>query len=168
MSLSNRVPTDDFIAIMQEVFSRGKDITFTPSGTSMLPMLDGRDDTVTLSPVSGRLRRYDVAFYRRPESGQPVLHRMVGFDKDGGYIFSGDGQYTYEYGITDDNVLAVMTAFTHHGKERRIDSLSYRIYIHFMMCKKRLRIFATRVYHTIFKRMQGVQHGSVQDIRSQR
>ncbi len=128
---------------MQEAFSRGQELTFTPTGKSMLPMLDGVNDTVTFSPKPDKLRKYDVAFYQR-DSGQLVLHRMVGFDKNGGYIFSGDGQYYYEYGIRDDNILALMTSFTHNGKNRDINEFFYRFYIRRMMIKKRLRIFAGR------------------------
>ena len=68
----------------------------------MLPMLDGENDTVTFAPKPERLKKYDVAFYQRGETGQLVLHRMIGFSKDGGYIFSGDNQFYYEYGVTDD------------------------------------------------------------------
>lgn len=149
--MSELLTNHDFVELMKESFSRGQLVTFTPSGRSMLPMLNGRDDKVTFSPKPERLRRYDVAFYLRPKSGQLVLHRMVGFDKDGGYVFSGDGQYYYEYGVTDDDVLALMTAFTHRGKERRVTDPRYRAYIRLMMLKKYLRIFLGRVYHRIFR-----------------
>ena len=131
---------------------RGQVLTFTPSGTSMLPMLDGKTDTVTFSPKPERLQKYDVAFYMRPQSGQLVLHRMVGFTADGEYIFSGDNQYYYEYGIGDNDVLALMTSFTHNGKEHQITELSYRFYVRRMMLKKRFRIFAGKIYRRVFKR----------------
>lgn len=150
--MSERIPSDEFVAILQESFARGQELIFTPTGTSMLPMLDGVRDTVTFSPKPERLRKYDVAFYRRPKTGQPVLHRMVGFDKDGGYIFSGDSQYYYERGIGDEDILALMTAFTHNGRAHTVSDLSYRLYIRRMMFKKRLRIFLSKVYRKIFKR----------------
>ena len=136
----DRISPDDFVAVMNEVFERGQELTFTPTGRSMLPMLNGKDDTVTFSKKPDRLKKYDVAFYRRPLSGQLVLHRMVGFDKSGGYIFSGDGQYYLEYGITDDDILALMTSFTRKGKKYGTDDFSYRFYIRRMMLKKRLRM----------------------------
>ena len=108
-------------------------------------MLDGREDTVTFSPKPERLKKFDVAFYCRPTSGQLVLHRMVAFDKSGGYVFSGDGQYYYEYGITDNDVLALMTSFTRKGKTYKLSDLSYRLYIRRMMLKKRLRILLGKV-----------------------
>lgn len=147
--MSEFISPEDFISVMQESFERGQDLIFTPSGTSMLPMLDGKEDKVTFSPKPVQLKKYDVAFYLRRKTNQLVLHRMIGFSKDGGYIFCGDNQYVYEYGVGDDDVLALMTSFTHHGKTRRVTDFSYRLYIHRMMLKKRLRRFAAGIYHKI-------------------
>ena len=149
--MSERISNREFLAVMQEAFDRGQQIRFTPSGTSMLPMLDGENDTVTFAPPPKRLKKYDVAFYQRA-NGQLVLHRAVGFSDDGGYIFCGDNQYNYEYGITDENILALMVAFTHKGKKHTTGDVSYRFYIHRMMLKKRLRKIAVKVYRKIFKR----------------
>ena len=59
--MSEIIAPADFIAVMQESFSRGQLITCTPAGTSMLPMLDGKNDKVTFSPKPERLKKYDVA-----------------------------------------------------------------------------------------------------------
>ena len=150
--MSEQLSTNAFIAMMQDSFDRGQNISFVPSGSSMLPMLDGKSDKVTFSEKPDRLKKYDVAFYLRPQSGQPVLHRMIGFTRDGGYIFSGDNQYFYEYGIEDDNVLALMTAFTHKGREYLVTDFRYRFYIRRMMLKKRARILLSKVYHRVWKK----------------
>ena len=118
----------------------------------MRPMLGGVSDSVTLSPKRARLSRYDVALYKRPKTGQLVLHRMIGYDKNGGYIFSGDGQYFKEYGITDEDIIAVMTAFTHNGKEHSVGEKGYRLYSRLIpLSKKPLRLTAG-VYHKFFRR----------------
>lgn len=135
--------------LMQESFDRGQELIFTPTGRSMLPMLDGERDKVRFAPAPERLKKYDVVFYRRFD-GQLVLHRMIGFDKNGGYIFSGDNQYGYEYGIGQGDILALMTSFTHRGREYHPTDCSYRFYIHRMMVKKRLRRFASKIYHRLF------------------
>lgn len=149
--MSERISSADFVAIMEEAFARGQELTFTPTGTSMLPMLNGLDDTVTFSPKPERLKKYDVAFYRRQKQDQLVLHRMVGFDKSGGYIFSGDGQYYYEYGISDDDILALMTSFTHKGKKYSVTDFSYKLYIRRMMLKKRFRMLGSKVKRGVKK-----------------
>ena len=149
--MSKSISSEVFIELMQESFARGQDITFTPSGSSMLPMLNGNGDKVTLSPKPVHLNRYDVAFYRRPKSGQLVLHRIIGFTKDGGYILCGDNQYSYEYGIEDEHILAVMTGFTHNGKTYERNDFSYRFYIQKKKIKKRLRKLLSKIYHKLFR-----------------
>ena len=147
--MSEYIAPSEFLELMQESFDRGQDLIFTPGGRSMLPMLDGKTDTVTFSPKPDKLKKYDVAFYIRRKSDQLVLHRMIGFTIDGGYVFSGDGQYYYEYGVTDDDVLALMTAFTHKGKHHKVTDFSYRFYIRRMMLKKRLRMLLSKIYHKL-------------------
>lgn len=53
----------------------------------MYPMLRNGEDVVVLKKPEGRLKYLDVALYRR-SNGDFVLHRVVGFDKDGKYIFA--------------------------------------------------------------------------------
>lgn len=149
--MSERISNEEFLTVMEEAFKRGQKIKFTPSGSSMLPMLDGVNDTVTFAPKPDKLKKYDVAFYRRKKTGQLVLHRAVRVCKDGTYTFSGDGQFYYEPGIRDEDILAVTVAFTHKGKPHTVSDLSYRLYIHRMMLKKRLRMFALKVYRRVFK-----------------
>ena len=115
----------------------------------MLPMLDGKEDKVTFSPKPERFKKYDVLFYKRPETNQLVLHRLVGFDRDGGYIFSGDNQYFFERGIGYDDVLAIMSSFTHKGKQHGTRDYSYRLYIRWMMSRKLLRMSASKLKRMI-------------------
>ena len=150
--MSEHISNAEFVEALKDTFDRGQELIFTPSGVSMLPMLDGREDKVTFSPKPERPKKYDVLFYLRPTTGQLVLHRLVGFDKDGGYIFSGDGQYYFEHGIRYEDVLAIMSSFTHKGKQHDVGELSYRLYIRFMMVKKLLRIGAGKLYRVFFKR----------------
>lgn len=151
-SLSERISSSDFIAVMQEAFNRGQQLKFTPSGSSMLPMLDGKEDTVTFAPRPEKLKKYDVVFYWRPRTSQMVLHRLVGFAKDGTYIFSGDNQYYLEPGVRDEDILALMVEFTHNGKKYSVSDFSYRLYIHRMMLKKRLRMILSKVRRHLFKK----------------
>lgn len=147
--MSNYIPPDEFVALLQEAFDRGQELTFTPSGKSMLPMLDGVDDKVTLASPPARLAKYDVAFYRRSATGHLVLHRMVGFDRDGGYIFCGDNQRALEYGVTHGDVLAIMSSYTHHGRLHSVRSVRYRLYSRRIVYKRKLRALLSKAYHTI-------------------
>ncbi|MBR1712440.1 MAG: S24/S26 family peptidase [Alloprevotella sp.] len=62
-------------------------LAWTVSGDSMLPLLRERRDVVIIRPLSGRLRKYDVALFRY--RGRNVLHRIVAVH-DNGYTALGD------------------------------------------------------------------------------
>ena len=97
-----------------------------PAGVSMWPMLRNRHDVMLVVPAEGKLRRYDVALYRR--SGKYVLHRVVGhYDRgsEKGYVICGDNCVTLEY-IPCGNVLGVLCGFYRDG--RHIDCRTSRGY----------------------------------------
>ena len=115
MSLNKEVGLDDVMQIIAEKLETGGSVTFNPKGTSMLPMLRDGDDTVVLSKPKGRLHLFDLPLYRRKD-GSYVLHRVVNFGSDGSYTMCGDNQFAVEKGITDDDVIGVVTAFYRKGK----------------------------------------------------
>lgn len=134
MSSNNEVmevALDDVIDIMVEKINAGGTVTFTPNGTSMLPMLrDGEDIVMLEKPPEGRLHLFDVPLYKR-DSGAYVLHRIIDFDPDGSYVLCGDNQFRKEHGIRDENIIAVMTAFIRKGVVYRPNYFRYRVYVNF-------------------------------------
>ena len=138
MSLNKEVGLDDVMQIIAEKLEAGGSVTFNPKGTSMLPMLRDGDDTVVLSKPKGRLHLFDLPLYRRKD-GSYVLHRVVNFGSDGSYTMCGDNQFAVEKGITDDDVIGVVTAFYRKGKPYTVDSMKYRAYLEFMFYSKPLR-----------------------------
>ena len=112
--------------MIQKAFDNGEDFNLITAGTSMLPMLRDREDTVVLSQKKGKLKKYDLPLYKRAD-GSFVLHRIVGKGKDG-YKMSGDNHPMIEYPVTDDQIIAVVSAYIRDGKRISIDSLGYKIY----------------------------------------
>lgn len=110
---------------MQEVLARGDMVRFMPNGTSMLPMLRQGVDSVTLSPVPKKLRKYDLPLYRR-DNGQFVIHRIVKAGET--YTCVGDGQFDLEHGLRRDQMIALVTSFSRGEKEISVTALRYRIY----------------------------------------
>ena len=103
------------------------ELTLTNVGTSMLPMLkQGRDLFTLQKKTNDRCRKYDVVLYRRPPD-QYVLHRIVAV-RETDYVILGDNCLRREYGITDEDILAVMTKFVHRGKEYAVTDRRYRLY----------------------------------------
>lgn len=117
--------------IITEKLNAGATVTIQPRGTSMLPLIRQGQDEVILKKPSGRLKKYDIPFYKR-ESGQFVLHRIVKVRKND-YVICGDNQTDYEYNITDDMILAVVDAIIKDGKIIPVTDKDYLLY-----CKKHL------------------------------
>ncbi len=116
------------IPLMLEALERGQSVRFSPKGTSMRPMLRQGLDSVTLSPVTGQLCKYELPFYRRAD-GSYVLHRIVGVGET--YTCMGDNQFQPEPGLTHEQMIAVVTSFSRGGKEHSVRELSYRMYCRF-------------------------------------
>lgn len=138
---------EQLMPLFQEVLAAGKSVTFSPKGTSMLPMLRQGRDTVTLSPVPERLRKYDLPLYRR-DNGQFVLHRIIRVGET--YTCMGDNQYKPEPGLRRDQMIAVMTSFCRNGRTVSADDAGYRFYCRLWCAVRPLR----RVWKAAFHRVK--------------
>ena len=118
---------NEFTSFERELREHGV-IIHTNKGRSMLPLLrEGRDVMIIKRP-EGRLRRYDVALYKRPD-GTYILHRVLKTTPDG-YVMCGDHCTKREYGITDNEVIGVLSGVIRDGKSISTDNFSYRLYSH--------------------------------------
>lgn len=97
----------------------------TTSGVSMYPMLRDRRDTIIVTRPEGRLKKHDVALYKRGDSY--VLHRVIKVLPDS-YIIRGDNCLAKEYGITDADVIGVLSGFYRGGKEKNMQGAAYKLY----------------------------------------
>ena len=110
---------------IEEILKRDGVYVSTTSGISMSPMLRDRRDTIVVTPVAGRLKKYDVALYKRGDSY--VLHRVIKVLPDS-YIIRGDNCIAREYGITDSDVLGVLTDFYRGNRKKSMNTLGYKLY----------------------------------------
>ena len=122
------VSIDSLMPFLIERIQSGQSVRFSPRGISMLPMIRQEIDSVVLSPVSGKLKKYDLPLYRR-DNGNYILHRIVRVGKT--YTCIGDNQFDLEKGIEHGQVLAVVTAFYRGDKLHSTNELGYRLYCRF-------------------------------------
>ena len=132
---------EDLMPLIRETLSAGQSVRIFPMGTSMLPMLRQKVDSVVLSPIPGKLRKYDIPLYQR-DNGKYVLHRIVQAGET--YICMGDNQYKSESGIRDEQLIAVVTVFYRGERKHAVTDLSYWLYSRFWCHIRPLRKFYRR------------------------
>jgi len=121
----------EFAALMQlieEKLSMDGEVNILATGNSMYPLFRHKRDQVLLGRAeTGKLKKYDMILYRR-DSGQYVLHRIVGEKKDG-YVLRGDHQLWDEYPVRPDQVIAKVRSFSRNGRQTSCEDMGYRIYV---------------------------------------
>ena len=125
------------------------------TGVSMRPMLRTGRDTILISPVDGRLKRYDVPLYKRGDVY--ILHRVIRVCEDG-YVIRGDNCLTSER-VSDEQIVGVLSGFRRGQSYVAIDDKRYLFYaklwvaIHPIRCIPMfLRAVAGRCYHRLFSK----------------
>lgn len=116
--MSSSISLYDLLPTIKDVVDKGKEVSFTPDGVSMRPMLYGGRDEIVLAKPEFPLKKYDLPLYVR-KSGCIVLHRVVKVSLQKGqtlYTMRGDNTYLDEPGITEEQIVAVVTRFRRKGK----------------------------------------------------
>lgn len=121
-------------------------------GTSMLPMLKSRRDTIVVKLKTERLKRLDVALYRRGDAY--VLHRVLA-PIEGGYLIRGDNCYSDEH-IPEKDVFGVLIEFFRKDKHILCTDEKYIRY-----AEKRIKTYKIRRF---FVRVKGKIKGGIKKV----
>lgn len=140
--LERNVRFEELMPLIRERIAAGENVRFAPNGTSMLPMLRQGVDSVVLSPLPEKLKKYDLPFYQR-ENGQFVLHRVVAVGEK--YTCVGDNQFVLEPGLDHAQMIGVVTAFTRGNREHSVNEPGYRVYCRFWHYSRPVRQLWRRV-----------------------
>jgi len=142
--LNKRVlPLGEMMPIIVEHLQGGNSVRFSPKGISMLPMLREGTDSVVISPVPKKIKKFDIALYQR-ENGQYILHRIV--KKGNTFVCIGDNQFKFEKGVKREQLIAVVTSFNRGDKCYSINAFSYKLYCVFW--------HYSRVYRHIYRALK--------------
>ena len=131
-----QVPLAELWPVMKEQIDAGKTVEFSPKGTSMLPLIRQNIDRIVLTKAPEKLKKYDLPLYLR-DSGQFVLHRVVGFNKDG-YVMCGDNQFQREPGVKHGQILALACGIYRGEEYISFDDKKYLDYCKKQVLKMRL------------------------------
>ena len=96
-------------------------------GTSMLPLLRQRRDVIEIHPIADRAKKYDAVLYKVGD--KYILHRVLKV-RPHDYVICGDHNIKREFGITDAQILGVMTRVIRDGKSIYPTDWKYRLYVH--------------------------------------
>lgn len=107
----------------------------------MLPMLREGIDSIVLSPLPEKLRKFDLPLYQR-EDGKYVLHRII--DAGNTYICMGDNQFVPEPGLRREQMIGIVTAFYRGERKHTVTEAPYRLYCRFWHYSRPLRHFWRR------------------------
>ena len=100
----------------EEYLENNDRLIYRNTGTSMLPLLkQGRDFFIVEKVNNRQLKKYDVVLYKRKPDSY-VLHRILKIE-NGKYLIMGDNCINKEYGITDNDIIAVMTGYIRKGRQ---------------------------------------------------
>ena len=110
----------------RELIERDGILVYKNKGDSMKPLIREGRDLVMIGQVTRKPRKYDIVLYKR-DSGEYVLHRIMKICPDG-YVMCGDNRWRKEYGITDEDILGVMTSVIRSNREISMDAKAPRIY----------------------------------------
>ncbi len=109
---------------IEEMLLRDGVYISTTSGVSMYPMLRDRRDTIVVETCGERLKKYDVALFKRGD--QYVFHRVIKVLPKT-YFIRGDNCIAYDV-VKDGDVLGKLTRFYRAEKEKSIESAGYKLY----------------------------------------
>ena len=129
--MSGSISLNQLLPAIKDVVDKGKEVSFTPEGTSMKPMLYGGRDEIVLIRPEFPLKKYDLPLYVR-KNGSIVLHRVVKvLNKNGNtlYTMRGDNTYSDEPGITNGQIVAVVSRFKRRGKWYEASNNRYCAYV---------------------------------------
>ena len=137
----HKVRLEELLPLIREQLDQGKQVKLSPRGMSMLPMLRQGRDSIVLSPVPQKLKKYDLPLYRR-DNGQFVLHRVVRVGDT--YTCMGDHQFVSEPGLRHDQMIGLVTAFFRDNRQIQVTAPAYLLYCRLWHLSRPLRHFWCR------------------------
>ncbi len=139
--IEKNVRMEQLMPLFRERLEKGQTVRFMPRGVSMLPMLRQGIDSVVLSPVPEKLKRFDLPLYQR-ENGQYILHRVIKVEDT--YTCLGDNQFDKEYGVKHEQMIGLVTEYYRGDKHHSVNELGYRLYCRLWYRGRYLHRFAYR------------------------
>jgi len=118
------VPCRELLPVITCALIRGQRILIEATGSSMQPFIYN-GDTIELVPKSVQMKIGDIVLAELPHNFY-IAHRIVKLGNNSVYL-RGDNQIGIQGPISNDHVIALVSASVHNGKTRRHDKGLWRI-----------------------------------------
>ncbi|MCQ2294982.1 MAG: VanZ family protein [Bacteroidales bacterium] len=143
------LPNDihNFILLeMCELLKEGKAVKMMFGGTSMLPLIHGDGDKITLRPMSDDEDCVPFEIYMFVLNGHFIIHRLMRIDGDV-LVFQGDNCYHYER-VSREDVLAKLTILEKKdGISISVESDQFRTDSRRVLRRKRTKQFVVKLFN---------------------
>ena len=121
--MNHTADTSQYKYDIEQLLADGHPIRIRPQGYSMYPLfIPGRDEAIIEPVTPDRLRRNDVALYRRD---QGILHRICRVTKEGFYLV-GDNQSEIEGPLRPDQFRGKLAEVIRNGRQFSVQNPLYR------------------------------------------
>lgn len=125
--VEKNISTHEFFPVVKEMLAEGHAVVFKITGSSMLPFLGGKRDSVRLASCDvHHLKPGDLILFQRAlPAGDYVLHRVHKVYEDS-YLPMGDGNLVTDAVIKPEQVIGKVTEVERKGKWISCDSFGWR------------------------------------------
>jgi signal peptidase I len=127
---SQSLPGAGFAELMAAVLDKKVPVRFTAPGFSMTPFIrDG--DTITIAPVSEKIRCGDVVAFMNPCRCKLTVHRIVNISSKG-YLIKGDNMSEPDACVQRSSIIGRVVQVEHRSRQVRWGLGIERIIIAFL------------------------------------
>ena len=146
---------------IEEQLKKDGYLVYKIKGVSMMPMLVQNKDVITLraKKENERFQENDVVLYKRLRGKVLTLHRIIEV-RDHDYVILGDNCIQKEYGIKDEDILGLLTEFTHNDKHYKVDDADYLNYVSKLRKNENKRIFKRKLMNKMKNSIKKVIHSN--------
>lgn len=153
--MRTQAPSVQYVTF-EDLLEKDGYLVYTNVGISMLPLLRQHHDIIEIhrKDPAVRCKRYDVVLYK--SGNKYILHRVLKV-RANDYVICGDHNVWREYGITDDQILGVMTRVIRNSKTIYPTDWKYKLYVHLWCDFYHLRaaiLYGKRVFRAAVHRLK--------------
>lgn len=110
------IENDVYLPVLKELIAEGREVRLNVRGSSMLPFLADRRDSVIIARVDSELKKGDIVIFQR-KTGEYIMHRICRADKAAKqYYLVGDAQSIVEGPVGEEQIFGVITSVCRKGK----------------------------------------------------